>query len=182
VLIGRVRPRLHLAAAALIAGAVGCTGLRQASAQADESRTVRPPEGWTAAVTFTMADSAQIEFFDGVRTRVVTPRDLMPDSDSIFGRTPWYRVHTRDRLATTFRVRVEYTGAGTTSAEYPLTIERGAFYGLWIGRLNYSPRHRIVGAAEPRSYPLPAAVQTSPTDSLWIYWGARDRRCWDCPS
>jgi len=168
--------------AVLLGATPGCSGLRHPTAQEGESRAVRPPAAWTSAISFAPAESARIEFFDGTRTRVVTSADVMPHSDSIFGRTPWYRIETRDRLATTLHVRVAFPGSGVTTAEYPITIQRDAFYGVYIGRLDYDPRVSIIGAAQPRSYPLPPAIQRNPADSLWIYWGARGRDCWDCPS
>lgn len=101
--------------------------------------------------------------------------------DSALDRTPWYRVHLRDTLNTALRVRVEFPRAGVTTAEYPLNVQRDAFYGVWIGVSGFDAR-RIISAQEPRSYPIPPAVQKTPSDSLWIYWGARSRDCWTCPN
>jgi hypothetical protein len=136
-----------------------------------------PPKPWRAAIAFYLQDSMRVEFFDGVRTRVVTSEEGMNEA---LGRTPWYRVHLRDTLPTQLHVRVEYPGVGTAAAEYPLTVQRGAFYGVWIGTSGYDAR-RIMSAREPRSYPVPPEIQKSPSDSLWIYWGAKDRKCWTCP-
>lgn len=120
-----------------------------------------------------------MEFFDGVRTRVVTSRDGM-EAEAAFGRTPWYRVHLRDTVTTVLRVRMEFPGAGAATAEYPLTVQREAFYGVWIGLSGYDGR-RIISAQDPRAYPVPPLAQKTPADSLWIFWGARSRDCWDCP-
>ncbi len=121
-----------------------------------------------------------MEFFDGVRNRVVTSLDGM-EGDEAFGRTPWYRVHLRDTLATVLHVRMEFPGAGAVTAEYPLLVERDAFYGVRIGVSGVSGR-RVTGAQAPRGYPVPSSAQRTPSDSLWIYYGARGRDCWDCPS
>ena len=163
----------------LLCTAPACTGLRHPTEAEDVSRAVGPPpQAWAAAVAFYLQDSVRVEFFDGVRTRVVTSRDGMEEA---LGRTPWYRVHLRDTLATALHVRVEFPGAGVAMAEYPITVQRGAFYGVWIGVSGFDAR-RIISAQEPRSYPVPPAAQKTPSDSLWIYWGARSRSCWDCPN
>jgi hypothetical protein len=180
MLIHPVRAALHLAVLLLCATA-GCTGLRHPTAQEDESRAVVPPESWEAAVTFYLLDSARVEFFDGVRRRVATSREAM-HSDSIFGRTPWYRIRARNRLSTTFQVRVDFPGAGTVQAAYPLTLERGGYYSVWVVKMSEGAARRIIGAREVRSYPLPPAAQREPGDSLWIFYGARGRECLDCPS
>ena len=120
----------------------------------------------------------RVEFFDGARTRVVTSGDGI---EAAQGRTPWYRVHLDDTLTTMLRVRVTFPRGGVTTAEYPLLVQRDAFYGVWIGISGYDAR-RIISAQEPRSYAIPASVQKTPSDSLWIYWGARSRCCWTCPN
>lgn len=169
----------RLAGAALLCAAPACVGLRQPTEVEDVSHAVGPPpRAWKAAIAFYLQDSTRVEFFDGVRTRVVTSREGMEEA---LGRTPWYRVHLRDTLSTVLQVRVEFSGVGEATAAYPLTINRDAFYGVWIGVTGFDAR-RLIGAAEPRSYPVPQAVQKTPTDSLWIYWGARSRSCWTCPS
>lgn len=164
---------------ALLCAASACTSLPQSTGEEDVSLAVGPPpKTWSAGIAFYLQDSTRVEFFDGVRTRVVTSREGM---EAALGRTPWYRVHLRDTLATVLHVRVEFPGAGVATAEYPLMVQRDAFYGVWIGTSGYDAR-RIVGAREPRSYAVPTAVQKTPSDSLWIYWGARSRSCWNCPS
>jgi hypothetical protein len=158
--------------------AAACAGLRQPTAQDDVSRAVGPPpESWDAAIAFYLQDSTRVEFFDGARTRVVTSRDGIEEA---LGRTPWYRVHLRDTVVAPLQVRLVFPGAGAATAEYPLTIRRDAFYGVWIGKTGADVR-RLIGAREPRSYPLPPTAQSTSSDSLWIYWGARDRKCWTCP-
>ena len=159
--------------------ASACTGLRQPAAAEDVSVAVGPPpRAWRAAIAFNLEDSTRVEFYDGVRTRVVTSSEGMEEA---FGRTPWYRVHLADTLATTIQVRVEYPGAGIATVEYPLTVQRGAFYSVYVRTSGHSAR-RIIGASDPRAYPIPPAVQKTPADSLWIWWGARSRDCWSCPS
>lgn len=156
-----------------------CAGLRRPIAADDVSQSAGPPpRAWQAAVAFDLHDSTSVEFFDGERTRVVTSSERM---ESALGRTPWYRVHLRDTLSTVLRVRVAFPGAGEATAEYPLTLERGAFYTVRIGVAGYHPRI-IIGARESRSFPVPPAARKTPADSLWIYWGARSRSCWSCPS
>lgn len=169
----------RLVGAALLCAAPACVGLRQPTEVEDVSHAVgAPPEAWRAAIAFYLQDSTRIEFFDGVRTRVVTSGEGI---EAAHGRTPWYRVHLRDTLTTVLQVRVRFPGVGETTAVYPLTVQRDAFYGVWIGVSSYDAR-RIISATEPRSYPLPPGVQKTPADSLWIYWGARSRSCWDCPN
>lgn len=169
----------RLLGAGLLCAASACGGVRHPAGPDDVSHTVGPPPSpWKAAIAFYLQDSTRVEFFDGVRTRVVTSREGM---DAALGRTPWYRVHLRDTLTTQLHVRIGFPGVGTATAEYPLTVQRGAFYGVWIGTSGYDAR-RIMSAREPRSYPVPPEVQKTPSDSLWIYWGARDRKCWTCPN
>jgi hypothetical protein len=169
----------RLLAASVFAAVAACTGLRHPTEMEDVSYEVGPPpKAWKSAIAFYLQDSTRVEFFDGVRTRVVTSREGM---EAALGRTPWYRVHLRDTLTTELHVRVEFPGVGESTAAYPLTINRDAFYGVWIGVTGFDAR-RLIGAGEPRSYPVPQAVQKTPTDSLWIYWGARSRGCWTCPS
>jgi hypothetical protein len=169
----------RLVGAALLCAAPACTGLRHPNEVEDVFRAEGPPpETWKAAIAFDLQDSTRVEFFDGVRTRVVTSRDGM---EANFGRTPWYRVHLRDTLSTTLRVRIEIPGADAITAEYPLMVQRDVFYGVWIGVSGGDPR-LIISAQEPRSYPVPPAVQKSPSDSLRIFWGGRSRNCWTCPN
>src|SRR5687768_7812924 len=97
-------------AAAFFCVASACTGLRHPMEMEDVSRAVGPPPGaWRAAVAFYLQDSTRVEFFDGVRTRVVTSRDGM---EAALGRTPWYRVHLRDTLTTVLHVKFEVPEAG----------------------------------------------------------------------
>ena len=101
--------------------------------------------------------------------------------DAALGRTPWYRVHVSDTLTTVLDVKVVFPqGAGVAAAEYPLTVQRDAFYSVQINTSGFDAR-RITGAREPRAYPIPAAARRTPSDSLWIYWAARSRDCWTCP-
>lgn len=181
-LLSPLAPIARLAGAALIcAAAAACTGLRHPTEAEDVSyASGPPPASWRAAVAFYLQDSTRVEFFDGVRNRVVTSGDGM-EAEEAFGRTPWYRVHLEDTVATVLRVRMEFPGAGAATAEYPLLVQRDAFYGVRIGVSGASGR-RVTGAQDPRAYPLPPAVQRTPSDSLWIYWGARGRDCWNCPS
>lgn len=159
--------------------ASACAGQRHPIPAEDVSPVVGPPpRAWKAAVALYLPDSTRVEFFDGVRTRVVTSREGM---EAALGRTPWYRVHLRDTLATVLEVRVEFPGVGATTVAYPLAIHNDAFYSVRIGVSGYDPR-RIIGAKNPQSYPVPAAVQTTTSDSLRIYWAARSRDCWTCPS
>lgn len=119
-----------------------------------------------------------MEFFDGVRTRVVTSQEGM---EAALGRTPWYRVHLSDTLATVLHVKITFPGVGVTTADYPLTLERDAFYGVMIEVAGYDPRY-IISARDPRAYPVPAAIQKMPSDSLRIFWGVHTRSCWSCPN
>jgi hypothetical protein len=168
----------RLLGTALVCTAAGCSGLGPTEAGDVSPAIGPPPRQWTAAIAFFLDDSTQVEFFDGVRTRVVTSREGM---EAALGRTPWYRVHLGDTLATVLDVKVVFPGgAGTATAEYPLTVQRDAFYSVRINTSGFDAR-RIIGAQEPRSYPIPAAAQKTPSDSLWIYWAARSRDCWTCP-
>jgi hypothetical protein len=170
----------QLVGAALVCAAPACTGLRHPTAAEDVSRAIGPPpRAWKAAIAFYLEDSTRVEFFDGVRTRVVTSGEGM--GEAALGRTPWYRVHLGDTLATVLRVRMDFPGGEVATAEYPLTVHRDAFYGVWIGVSGFDAR-RIISAQQPRSYPVPLTVQKMPSDSLWIYWGARSRNCWSCPN
>lgn len=169
---------VSLIAATVMASASACTGVRHPTAVADVSREVGPPpKDWKAAIAFYLQDSTQVEFFDRVRTRVVTSTEGMEEA---LGRTPWYRVHLGDTLTTVLDVTVTLPGAGVARAAYPLSVRRDAFYSVWIGISAFDAR-RIISAQEPRAYPIPLAAQKTPSDSLWIYWGARSRSCWTCP-
>jgi hypothetical protein len=169
----------RIAGAALLCCVAACAGLRHRAEVEDVSRAVGPPPGsWKAGIGFYLQDSTRVEFFDGLRTRVVTAQEGM---ESAQGRTPWYRVHLADTLATVLHVKVTFPGLGEATAEYPLIVQRDAFYGVWIGVAGYDPRY-VISAREPRSYPIPAAVQKMPSDSLRIFWGAHTRDCWSCPN
>jgi hypothetical protein len=164
---------------ALLCYTSACTGMRLPTETDDVSRAVGPPpRSWKAGIGFYLQDSARVEFFDGVRTRVVTSEEGMEEA---LGRTPWYRVHLTDTLATVLHVRVTFPGAGVTTAEYPLTLQRDAFYGVWIGVMGYHPRY-IISAQGPRSYPIPEGAQKMPEDSLRIFYGVHTRDCWSCPN
>lgn len=168
-----------LALLLMLCTASGCMGLRQPGLAQDVLVTVGPPpRTWKAGITFYLQDSVRVEFFDGVRTRVVTSSESI---EATHGSTPWYRINVRDTLPTVLHVTMTFPEAGVAVAEYPLAIQRDAFYGVWIGMSGFDAR-RIIGAYEPRAYPVPAAAQTMPSDSLWIYWGARSRDCWSCPN
>lgn len=166
-----------LIAGALLATLPGCSGILTPAADEVFIGVGPPPRSWRSAITFYLQDSVRVEFFDGVRTRVVTSRESIA---ATHGSTPWYRIDVRDTLATVLHVKMTFPGAGVATAEYPMAIERDAFYGVWIGMSGFDAR-RIISASEPRAYPVPAAAQTTPADSLWIYWGARSRDCWSCP-
>jgi hypothetical protein len=170
----------RLIGVALLSAALSCTGLRHPMAQEDVSRAVGPPPPeWQAAIAFRIGDSTRVEFFDGERSRVVTSSDRI---EAAFGRSAWFRVRPRDTFSTVLLVTVTYPGQGVTTAEYPLTIQRDAYYEVSVIRLAYSPRSTMIGAQEVRSYAVPPSVQQMPGDSLWIFWGARSRRCWSCPN
>lgn len=167
-----------LAVAAFMCSVAGCAGRLGPTEVDDVSHAIGPPpEDWTAAIAFYLDDSTHVEFFDGVRTRVVTSAESM---ESALGRTPWYRLYLRDTLSTTLRAHVVFPGAGATDAEYPMLLQRGAFYGVRIGVSGFSARMNV-SAQEPRAYSIPQSVQKTPADSLWIFYGARSRSCWTCP-
>ena len=173
------RSRAGLVGMAVACAASACTALRHPTAAEDLSYEIGPPPAdWKAAVSFYLQDSARVEFFDGVHTRVVTSRDTVAGA---LGRSPWYRVHLRDTVTTVVNVTMAFSGANVATAEYPLLVQRDAFYGVWIGVSGYDAR-RIISAQDPRAYPVPAVAQKTPSDSLWIYWSARSRDCWTCPN
>ena len=88
----------RLLVAALLCSVAACAGLHNPTDVEDVSRAVGPPpRAWRAAIAFYLQDSTRVEFFDGTRTRVVTSEEGM---ETAMGRTPWYRVHVRDTLAT----------------------------------------------------------------------------------
>lgn len=168
---------IRLLAAAMLSLVTACAGLRPPTEVDDVSRAAGPPpKHWQAAVNFGLDDSVRVEFFDGVRTRVVTSRE---SGQGEFGRTPWYRLHVRDILTTELRVSIGFPGAGITAVEYPMAFQKDAFYGVLIG-VTAADARRLISGRDARSYPVPPSVQTTPADSLWIVWGAKQRDCWDC--
>jgi hypothetical protein len=138
-----------------------------------------PPVTWDAAISFFLGDSTRVEFFDGQRMRVVHAREGLP---AAFGRSAWYRVRPRPTFATTIRVTAEFPGHGTVTAEYPLSVEQSTFYTVSAFRLSRSPSLMLVGAHEPRGYPIPPGARVEASDSLWVAWSAQTRACWDCPN
>ncbi|HET7233847.1 MAG TPA: hypothetical protein VFJ16_27800 [Longimicrobium sp.] len=148
--------------------------------QDDVSRAAGPPpRSWDAAVAFHLGESTRVEFFDGEWTRLVAAGDTVAGA---FGRSPWFRLRARDAFSTTVRVTVEFPGNGNTVADYPLTIQRGVFPEVTAMRMLDNPNRVLVSAQDARSYPVPTAAQKTPADSLWIFWSARSRQCWDCPN
>ncbi|HET7228730.1 MAG TPA: hypothetical protein VFJ16_01875 [Longimicrobium sp.] len=176
-----IRP---LVGAALIGIGASCAGPGRPTPGHDTSYAGAkpPPRSWTAAVSVQQGGlpAMQVEFWDGQRTRVVSARDTAPGA---FGASPWYRVRPHPAFSTTFRVSMEIPGEGRrVIAEYPLRIERGAFYMVAAFPGDRNPEKWIFAARDARSFPLPPALQKTPADSLWIDWSARGRRCWTCPN
>ena len=167
--------RLMLAVT-FLAGIDGCTGAIQPMA---EEGVIYPPDpppsSWVSAVSFRLHDSVTVEFFDGREKRVFRA------SEGPRGESPWFRLTFNDSLPANLHVRLAVPGVEPVVVDYPMTFRRDAFYGVWIGISGFSGR-RIIGAMEPRAYPVPAALQTTESDSLWIFWGGRERDCWTCPT
>jgi hypothetical protein len=158
--------------ASILVALPGCTGRRHVLPIADP-----PPAAWDAAISFFLTDSTRVEFFDGRRTRIVYGRDRLE-----YGRETWYPVRARPTFSTTIRVTAIFPGHGTVTAEYPLTVERGSFYTVSAVPMSDSPSRRLIGAQEPRSYPMPPGARREPSDSLWVFWSGRTRDCWTCPN
>lgn len=171
----RSGPRLLIAAVLLCSG---CTGLHGITDPDDVSRSLEPPpRDWEAAVLFDLWPSSRVEFYNGKRSRVVTPADSIPDA---FGRTAYYRAYVRDSSATVFHIRVRDSFGADTNVHFPLRIERGAFYAILVRLGTYDSRS--LGTNRFRAYPIPVSAQKLPSDSLYITWGARSRDCWTCPT
>jgi hypothetical protein len=174
----RVKP-LGIVAALIIAGLSGCTGLHLPAPQEDVWRSAEPPPpSWEAAISFMLADSTRVEFFDGRRTRVVHAREQLPER---LGASAYYRVRPRDTFSTTIHVTADFPGQGTVTAEYPLNVKRGEFYTVRAYPSSRNPERVLISAREARSYPIPVAARREPSDSLWVFWTAQTRECWNCP-
>jgi hypothetical protein len=164
----------------LLAALHGCIAIRHAAAHRNVWRSAEPPPpAWEAAVSFLLADSTQVEFFDGERTRVVHARDGLAER---FGASAFYRVRPRPTFSTTIHVTAHFPGHGTVTAEYPLIVEPGAYYTVSAYPSSRNPQQQIIPARDARSYPMPPGARREPSDSLWVYWTARTRECWTCPS
>jgi hypothetical protein len=164
----------------MLAALPSCTGLRHPTAQEDVWRSADPPPpSWDAAISFFLADSTRVEFFDGERMRVVHARERLPER---FGASPYYRVRPRPTFATTIRVTANFPGHGTVTAEYPLNVERGTFYTVGAYPMWTNPERVLISAQGARSYPMPPGARREPSDSLWVFWTAQTRECWNCPS
>lgn len=176
-----VRGKALMRTAALVLAALsGCTAIRHPSAQEDVWRSAEPPPpAWEAAISFFLADSTRVEFFDGQRMRVVHARERLSER---FGASPFYRVHPRPTFSTTIHVTAEFPGHGTVTAEYPMNVERGAYYTVSAIPSSRNPERVLISAQGARSYPMPAGARREPSDSLWVFWTARTRECWTCPS
>lgn len=163
----------------MLAALSSCTGLRHPTAQEDVWRSADPPPpAWDAAISFSLADSTRVEFFDGERMRVVHSHEKLPER---FGASPYYRVRPQPTFATTIRVTVNFPGQGTVTAEYPLNVERGTFYTVWTRSSWTNPEREMISAQGARSYPMPPGARREPSDSLWVFWTAQTRECWNCP-
>ncbi len=182
-----------LFAAAACAGAVSSTDVTHVSA------AYEPPQGWESAVLFQFMDStyrlleggknpanyaATIEYFDGIRTRVVTGGDIFrAENGSI--RTPWYRLEPEgSEYATTIRITISDAAGEEAVAEYPLTLRKGQFYFVEFGvyTRTYGPGSRDAFMQGWRRYPVPPGARRAPGDSLWVAYRTRGRDCFNCPS
>lgn len=184
----------------VVLGAAGCAGLL-APGESSISREYEPPQAWESALLFQFMDSTfrlpdpsvphpaaygvRVEVFDGSRTRVVTGRDVF-HADNGAVRTPWYRVQppASGALGSTIRITVGDAAGGQTTAEYPLAMQRGAFYFIEMGVYTRAPN---AGSDSPlmqgtRSYPVPAGARKAAGDSLWVAYRTRGRSCFNCPS
>lgn len=166
--------------ALLLAAIPGCTGIRHLTTQEEVWRSAEPPpHAWEAAISFFLTDSTQVEFFDGEKTRVVHAREGLSVR---FGASPFYRVRPRPTFTTMIHVTAHFPGHGTVTAEYPLNVERSAFYTVSAHPSSKNPERQLISARDARSYPMPPGARREPTDSLWVYWTARTRECWTCPN
>lgn len=164
----------------LVAACPSCTGILHLTTQEDVWRSAEPPPpAWEAAVSFFLADSTQVEFFDGERMRIVHAREGLRER---FGSSAWYRVRPRPTFSTTIHVTAFFPGHGTVKAEYPMNVEQGAFYTVSAYPSSRNPQSQVISARDARSYPMPPGARREPSDSLWVYWTARTRECWTCPS
>ena len=164
----------------LVAACPSCTGILHPTTQEDVWRSAEPPPpAWEAAISFSLIDSMRVEFFDGERTRVVHARERLAER---FGASPFYRVRPRPTFSTIIHVTANFPGHGTVTAEYPMNVERGAFYTVAARPSSMSPERQVISARDARSYPMPPGARREPSDSLWVYWTARTRECWTCPS
>jgi hypothetical protein len=191
-------PIAVLAGAALVCAASACAGFTPTSAEL--SNAFEPPPSWDAAVLFVFRDStfvpnaddsalvvkadyaATIEFYDGVRRRLITSRDQF-DAPTGERRTSWYRLHPDERgAATTVRVTLNHASGAQTTAEYPLTVHRNEYVSVYADVYARDPGERYISMPQHRqSFPLHQTARAQPGDSLWISHAARNRECFECP-
>jgi hypothetical protein len=169
--------------AALAVAAFACT---PRSTGVGVSPAPRPPLEWEAAIRFNLVagyvgDSLRVEFWDGVRQRTVTRSDMRDMGAGV--RTPWYRIVNGGEMTTTLAVTLRHAAGATTTVAYPITIRRDGFYEVGIMTATADQMYWARGFTSGlRAYPLNPAAHAPAGDSLWIYFAARGRRCFDCPS
>ena len=169
--------------AALAAVAFACT---PRSAGVAASPAPRPPAEWQSAIRFNLlagyvGDSLRVEFWDGVRQRTVTRSDMRDVGVGV--RTPWYSIAVDREMTTTLAVTLRHAAGATTTAAYPITIQRDGFYEVGVMTASSDQMYWARGfTGGLRAYPLNPAAGAPAGDSLWIYYASRNRRCFDCPS
>lgn len=188
-----------LCASVMATGFAGCTGIVAAVDPSEVSTAYEPPPRWEAAILFQFMDSTfrfaepevnspvayevQVAFSDGLRTRLLTGRDVFhAENGSV--RTPWYRVHPRlnDR-ATMIRITIGDAAGEQTTAEYPIMLKAGEFYFVELGvyTRRHGPGSYNAFMQHWRSYPVPAGARRAAGDSLWVGYRSRARDCFNCP-
>ena len=125
---------------------------------------------------------AEIDVEQGA-TLVVTPRDLFSAPNGEV-RTPWYRISLSGRRERPMTIRFvvgDDIGAETV-AHYELTVEKDRFYQLYTAINTRQPpdpqRPSVLDGVE--FFPVHPGAQRQLSDSLFVGYKSRGRKCFNC--
>ncbi len=176
---------LHVPRFAVLLALSACAAATQSAPSV--SREAEPPSTWDSAIFFSIADSTMVPELPYKVWATFSMRGELPrivDGDFQFRgpdgelRSPWISLPLdgAQERTITINVVVEDESGTQSTADYPLTVQRGVLYEMYLGvatRTLPQPNARALEGV--RSFPVRATAQRLPGDSLVIGYRTRTR-------